>query len=123
MVDEYGVVMGLVTLEDILEEIVGDIADEHDLIVQGVRLMSDGSAIVEGSVSIRDLNRAMAWDLPDEEATTIAGLVINEARAIPEPGQVFSFHNFRFEVLRKTRNRITSLKIMPVEPGEGAPSD
>jgi Mg2+/Co2+ transporter CorB len=116
VVDEYGVVMGLVTLEDILEEIVGDIADEHDLIVQGVRLMSDGSVIVEGSVSIRDLNRIMAWDLPDEEATTIAGLVINEARAIPESGQVFSFHDFRFEVLRKTRNRITSLKIMPVEP-------
>jgi Mg2+/Co2+ transporter CorB len=123
VVDEYGVVMGLVTLEDILEEIVGDIADEHDLIVQGVRLMSDGSAIVDGSVPIRDLNRAMAWDLPDEEATTIAGLVINEARAIPEPGQVFSFHNFRFEVLRKTRNRITSLKIMPVEPRASALSD
>ncbi|MGH6857341.1 MAG: HlyC/CorC family transporter, partial [Methylocella sp.] len=123
VVDEYGVVMGLVTLEDILEEIVGDIADEHDLSGQGARLMSDGSVIVEGSVPIRDLNRAMAWDLPDEEATTIAGLVINEARAIPEPGQVFAFHNFRFEVLRKTRNRITSLKIMPVEPGAGAPSD
>jgi Mg2+/Co2+ transporter CorB len=123
VVDEYGVVMGLVTLEDILEEIVGDIADEHDLIVQGVRLMSDGSAIVDGSVPIRDLNRAMAWDLPDEEATTIAGLVISEARAIPEPGQVFSFHNFRFEVLRKTRNRITSLKIMPVEPRASARSD
>jgi Mg2+/Co2+ transporter CorB len=123
VVDEYGVVMGLVTLEDILEEIVGDIADEHDLIVQGVRLMSDGSAIVEGSVPIRDLNRAMAWDLPDEEATTIAGLVINEARAIPEPGQMFSFHNFRFEVLRKTRNRITSLKIMPAEPGASARRD
>ena len=123
VVDEYGVVMGLVTLEDILEEIVGDIADEHDLIVQGVRLMSDGSVIVEGSVPIRDLNRAMAWDLPDEEATTIAGLVINEARAIPESGQVFSFHNFRFEVLRKTRNRITSLKIMPAEPGASARRD
>ena len=123
VVDEYGVVMGLVTLEDILEEIVGDIADEHDVIVQGVRLLPDGSAIVDGSVPIRDLNRAMAWDLPDEEATTIAGLVINEARAIPEPGQVFAFHNFRFEVLRKTRNRITSLKIMPVESGEAAPGD
>ena len=123
VVDEYGMVMGLVTLEDILEEIVGDIADEHDLIVQGVRLMSDGSVIVEGSVPIRDLNRAMAWDLPDEEATTIAGLVINEARAIPESGQVFSFHDFRFEVLRKTRNRITSLKIMPVEPRASARSD
>ena len=123
VVDEYGVVMGLVTLEDILEEIVGDIADEHDLFVQGVRLMSDGSAIVDGSVPIRDLNRAMAWDLPDEEATTVAGLVINEARAIPEPGQVFSFHNFRFEVLRKTRNRIASLKIMPMEPSESTASD
>jgi Mg2+/Co2+ transporter CorB len=123
VVDEYGVVMGLVTLEDILEEIVGDIADEHDLIVQGVRLMSDGAVIVDGSVPIRDLNRAMSWNLPDEEATTIAGLVINEARAIPEPGQVFSFQNFRFEVLRKTRNRITSLKIMPVEPGTSARSD
>jgi Mg2+/Co2+ transporter CorB len=123
VVDEYGVVMGLVTLEDILEEIVGDIADEHDLIVQGVRLMSDGSAIVDGSVPIRDLNRAMAWDLPDEEATTIAGLVINEARAIPESGQVFSFHNFRFEVLRKSRNRITSLKIMPVDPSASAHRD
>jgi Mg2+/Co2+ transporter CorB len=123
VVDEYGVVMGLVTLEDILEEIVGDIADEHDLIVQGVRLLSDGSVIVEGSVPIRDLNRAMAWDLPDDEATTVAGLVINEARAIPESGQVFSFHNFRFEVLRKTRNRITSLKIKPMESGASARRD
>jgi Mg2+/Co2+ transporter CorB len=123
VVDEYGVVMGLVTLEDILEDIVGDIADEHDLIVQGVRLLSDGSVIVDGSVPIRDLNRAMGWDLPDEEATTIAGLVINEARAIPESGQIFRFHNFRFEVLRKTRNRITSLKIMPAEPGATARSD
>ncbi|MGH6935597.1 MAG: HlyC/CorC family transporter, partial [Methylocella sp.] len=117
VVDEYGVVMGLVTLEDILEEIVGDIADEHDLIVQGARLLSDGSVIVDGSVPIRDLNRALGWDLPDEEATTIAGLVINEARAIPDSGQVFSLHDFRFEVLRKTRNRITSLKIMPMERG------
>ncbi|WGJ13983.1 HlyC/CorC family transporter [Methylocapsa sp. D3K7] len=117
VVDEYGVVMGLVTLEDIIEEIVGDIADEHDVIVQGVRMLAGGSAIVDGSVPIRDLNRVMGWDLPDEEATTVAGLVINEARAIPESGQVFTFHNFRFEVLRKTRNRITSLKIMPEQPG------
>jgi Mg2+/Co2+ transporter CorB len=123
VVDEYGVVMGLVTLEDIIEEIVGDIADEHDVIVQGVRMLADGSAIVDGSVPIRDLNRAMSWDLPDEEATTIAGLVINEARAIPESGQVFTFHNFSFEVLRKTRNRIASLKIMPGgEPDANAAS-
>ena len=98
VVDEYGVVMGLVTLEDIIEEIVGDIKDEHDLAIQGVRAQPDGSVLVEGSVSIRDLNRVMAWDLPDEEATTIAGLVIHEARAIPESGQVFTFHRFRFEV-------------------------
>jgi Mg2+/Co2+ transporter CorB len=113
VVDEYGEVMGLVTLEDILEEIVGDITDEHDLAVQGVRVQADGSVMVEGSVPIRDLNRVMSWDLPDEEATTVAGLVIHEARAIPESGQVFTFHNFRFEVLRKMRNRITALRIYP----------
>ncbi len=120
VVDEYGVVMGLVTLEDIIEEIVGDIKDEHDLVVQGVRPQADGSVIVEGSVPIRDLNRVMAWDLPDEEATTIAGLVIHEARAIPETGQVFTFHRFRFEVLRKVRNRLASLRIVPGSVREGA---
>jgi Mg2+/Co2+ transporter CorB len=117
VVDEYGVVMGLVTLEDILEEIVGDIKDEHDLVVPGMRQQPDGSVVVEGSVTIRDLNRAMDWALPDEEAATIAGLVIHEARAIPEPKQVFVFHGFRFEVLRKNRNRIVALRISPL----GAP--
>jgi Mg2+/Co2+ transporter CorB len=112
-VDEYGEVMGLVTLEDILEEIVGDIRDEHDLSVQGVRAQADGSVTVDGGVPIRDVNRAMDWNLPDDEATTIAGLVIHEARAIPDVGQAFTFHGFRFEVVRKSRNRITSLKIMP----------
>ena len=114
VVDEYGAVMGLVTLEDILEEIVGDISDEHDLAAQGVRPNADGSVTVDGSVPIRDLNRVMDWDLPDEEATTIAGLVIHEARAIPETGQVFTFYNFRFEVLRKTRNRLTSIRVTPI---------
>jgi Mg2+/Co2+ transporter CorB len=114
VVDEYGVVLGLVTLEDILEEIVGDISDEHDPVVLGVRQNADGSVTVEGSVPIRDLNRVMGWHLPDEEATTVAGLVIHEARAIPEMGQVFTFHNFRFEVLRKTRNRIATLRVTPV---------
>jgi Mg2+/Co2+ transporter CorB len=114
VVDEYGEVMGLVTLEDILEEIVGDIKDEHDVAVQGVRPQPDGSVNVDGSVPIRDLNRAMDWDLPDEEATTIAGLVIHEARAIPDAGQAFTFHGFRFQVLRKSRNRITALRITPL---------
>ena len=113
VVDEYGVVMGLVTLEDILEEIVGDISDEHDIAAQGIRQTADGGVIADGAVPIRDLNRIMDWRLPDEEATTIAGLVIHEARMIPEPGQTFTFHGFRFEVLRKTRNRITSLRVTP----------
>jgi len=113
-VDEYGEVMGLVTLEDILEEIVGDISDEHDIVVGGCKPQPDGSVIADGVVAIRDLNRLMDWSLPDDEATTIAGLVIHEARAIPEPGQSFTFHDFRFRVLKKERNRITALHITPL---------
>lgn len=114
VVDEYGEMQGLVTLEDILEEIVGDIRDEHDVSITGVRAQPDGWVVVDGSVPIRDLNRAMDWALPDDEATTIAGLVIHEARLIPEPGQAFTFHNFRFEVLKRTRNKITSLRLRPL---------
>jgi len=112
VVDEYGEVEGLVTLEDILEEIVGDISDEHDITVAGVRVQPDSSVVVDGSVPIRDLNRAMDWNLPVEEATTVAGLVIHEARSIPERGQSFTFHGFRFQVLRRERNRITALRIV-----------
>ena len=119
VVDEYGEVEGLVTLEDILEEIVGDITDEHDVAMPGVRRQPDGSVIVEGAVSIRDLNRVMEWNLPDEEANTIAGLVIHEARSIPEVGQSFTFHGFRFRVLRRARNRITSLRIQPLTARRG----
>jgi len=114
VVDEYGEVMGLVTLEDILEEIVGDIADEHEVDLPGVRPQPDGSVTVDGDVPIRDLNRALEWHLPDQEATTIAGLVIHESRSIPEVGQTFTFHSFRFQVLRKARNRITALRITPL---------
>jgi len=114
VVDEYGEVEGLVTLEDILEEIVGDISDEHDIPVPGVRPQPDGSVNVDGSVPIRDLNRAMDWNLPDAEATTVAGLVIHEARSIPDVGQSFTFHGFRFSVMRKQRNRIMALRITPL---------
>jgi Mg2+/Co2+ transporter CorB len=115
VVDEYGELMGLITFEDILEEIVGDITDEHDDAVPGVRPQPDGAVNVDGSVPIRDLNRVMDWQLPDDEATTIAGLVIHEARSIPEPGQTFTFHGFRFQVLRRERNRITALRITPLQ--------
>ncbi len=115
VVDEYGEVQGLVTLEDIIEEIVGDIKDEHDADPTGVRRLRDGAIQAEGGVPIRDLNRVMDWNLPDEEATTIAGLVIHEARAIPDVGQTFTFYGYRFEVLRKQRNRITSLRITQLD--------
>lgn len=113
VVDEYGEVQGLVTLEDILEEVVGDISDEHDIDIQGVRQEADGSIVVDGSVPIRDLNRALDWSLPDEEATTIAGLVIHETKSIPEERQAFTFHGKRFIVMKRVKNRITKLRIRP----------
>jgi Mg2+/Co2+ transporter CorB len=115
VVDEYGEVQGIVTLEDILEEIVGDIADEHDLEIQGVRQEADGSIVVDGAVPIRDLNRALDWNLPDEEATTIAGLVIHESKLIPQERQSFTFHGKRFTVMKREKNRITRLRIRPAE--------
>jgi Mg2+/Co2+ transporter CorB len=117
VVDEYGEVQGLITLEDIIEEIIGDIKDEHDFVSSGIKPQADGSYIVEGTVPLRDLNRAFNWELPDEEATTIAGLVIHEARMIPEVGQVFNFHGFRLEVLKKRKHQVTAVKLTPENLG------
>ncbi len=115
VVDEYGSLEGLITLEDILEEIVGEITDEFDTSAEAeVIRTEDGSYTVDGTMTIRDLNRATDWALPDEEANTIAGLVIHEAQMIPSEGQVFSFHGFRFEVTRRIDNRIAELKIRPL---------
>ncbi|MBX3484248.1 HlyC/CorC family transporter [Phenylobacterium sp.] len=116
VVDEYGALQGLVTLEDILEEIVGEIEDEHDVTAVGVKAMPDGSVTVEGSVTIRDLNRAMNWDLPDDEAVTVAGLLIHEAQAIPEVGQTYTFHRHRFSVVARKGARLTSLRVEPLPP-------
>ena len=118
VVDEYGEVLGIVTLEDILEEIVGDIVDEHDIRIEGVRPAKDGGVVVNGDVTIRDLNRQFDWKLPDEEASTIAGLILHEARTIPNIGQVFVFHHLRFEILGRKRNQITSIRVTP----EAAPA-
>ena len=115
VVDEYGALQGLITLEDILEEIVGEITDEFDPAEQSlVKKDTDGNYTVEGATTIRDLNRATDWNLPDEEANTIAGLVIHEAQMIPTTGQVFSFHGFRFEVTAREGNRITAFKVRPL---------
>ena len=114
VVDEYGSILGVVTLEDVLEEIVGDIVDEHDIAAAGVRPQQDGSYLIGGHVTLRELNRQFEWNLPDEEAATIAGLVLHEARCIPEPSQVFTFHGFHFEVIRRHRHQITIVRVTPV---------
>ena len=117
VVDEYGSFLGIVTLEDILEEIVGNIDDEHDDQVSGVSIQADGAFLVDGRVTIRDLNREFEWGLPDEEAATIAGLILHEARRIPDVDQRFIFFGFRFDIVERQRHQITRIRIVPPRAG------
>ena len=117
VVDEYGVLQGLVTLEDILEEVFGKMSEGRQQTASDrVRPQADGAYIVDGTMPIRELNRQLHWALPVDGATTIAGLVINEAQIIPEIGQMFSFFGFKFEVVRRQRNQITAIRIVPPMP-------
>ena len=107
--------MGLITLEDIIEEIVGPITDEYDIVTKGVKRYADGSVLVDGSIPIRDLNRDLGWILPDNEAVTVAGLVMHESKTIPETGHIFNFFEMRFEIIKRQKNQLTLIKISPLK--------
>ena len=114
VVDEYGALMGIVTLEDIIEEIVGDIEDEHDIKIKGAKKSKDGKYTIRGNVTIRDMNREFGWNLPDKNASTLAGLIFHEIKTIPEPGKIFSFYGFRFEIINVRKNHIELVRVIPL---------
>jgi len=114
VIDEYGALMGIVTLEDIIEEIVGDIEDEHDIKIKGAKKSKDGKYTISGNVTIRDINREFGWNLPDKDASTLAGLIFHEIKTIPEPGKIFSFYGFRFEIINVSKNHIELVKVIPL---------
>ena len=114
VIDEYGALMGIVTLEDIIEEIVGDIEDEHDIKIKGAKKSKDGKYTISGNVTIRDMNREFGWNLPDKNASTLAGLIFHEIKTIPEPGKIFSFYGFRFEIINVRKNHIELVRVIPL---------
>ena len=114
VVDEYGTLMGIITLEDIIEEIVGDIEDEHDIKIKGAKKSKEGKYTINGNVTIRDMNREFGWNLPDNNASTLAGLIFYEVKTIPEPGKIFSFYGFRFEIINAKKNHIELVEVTPL---------
>lgn len=114
VIDEYGDILGMITIYDILEEVVGRIQDERDPVKEDL-VVEGENYIVKGELTIRDLNRKLNWQLPDEEATTIAGLLIHEAERVPEVGENLCFYGFNFTILAKNLNQITSVRIVKNE--------
>jgi Mg2+/Co2+ transporter CorB len=114
VVDEYGDLQGLVTLQDILEAIVGEVSEAEDRELDDVEQQPDGSLLASGQTQIRRLNRLMDWDLPEDEAVTLAGLVIDLAERIPNEGETIAFGRYRLTVRKRERHRLSLVEVSRV---------
>jgi Mg2+/Co2+ transporter CorB len=111
VVDEYGAWQGIITLEDIIEQIVGDIDDEHDISEKNIQKTAENVYLIAGNTPLRDINRQLDWNLPDDDASTLAGLLIHDAETIPNVGEHFFAHGFRFTVVEKDDTQVTLLRL------------
>jgi Mg2+/Co2+ transporter CorB len=114
VVDEYGDIQGLVTLEDILEEVVGEFTSDPATRVKNVYLDADGSALVHGSVTIRTLNRSLGWKLPTGGPKTLNGLVMEQLQELPKPGRTLEISDYRIEITDMRANAIKTARIRPM---------